>query len=109
MAGYRTYILITIMLAALAAVFFALPDSSPPASGAFVKCSACHPEQADELKRAFFHTSMQCADCHRLSEFREDLRSHDAATLACTACHAGIPRMKDKKSLDHTSFNVAYY
>jgi hypothetical protein len=86
MAGYRKYILIIILLAALAAVFFALPDSRPPASDTFAKCSACHPGQADELKRAFFHTSMQC-----------------------TACHAGIPKMTDKKPLDHTSFNAAYY
>ncbi|MDP2844520.1 MAG: hypothetical protein Q8N79_00405 [Candidatus Methanoperedens sp.] len=52
---------------------------------------------------------MQCIDCHRLSEFRQDLRSHEAAMLSCSACHARLPNMTDEKPLDHRSFNVVYY
>lgn len=105
---YKIYILITILLAALAAIFFALPNS-PPASDPFVKCSACHPQQYDELKRAPFHTSMQCADCHILTEFRQDLRSHNAATPTCNECHAGLHEIIYKKPLDHTTFNLILY
>ncbi|MCZ7383985.1 MAG: hypothetical protein O8C63_04450 [Candidatus Methanoperedens sp.] len=107
MAGYRTNILIIILSAALAVTFFSLPNA--PASDPFAKCSACHTEQADELKRAPFHTSMQCADCHRLNEFRQDLRSHNATTLTCTGCHGKIPEITGQKPLDHTSFNLIHY
>lgn len=115
MAGYRIYILTIIILAVLAVVFlalpdrfFTLPDSRPTTSDTFVKCSACHQQQYDELKRAAFHTTKQCTDCHRLSEFKQDLRSHTATTRACAECHAKLPRMENKKPLDHTSFNLVY-
>ncbi|MCZ7381351.1 MAG: hypothetical protein O8C64_07260 [Candidatus Methanoperedens sp.] len=109
MAGLRTNILIISLSSVLAIALFTLPDNSPPASGAFAKCTACHPGQADELKRAPFHASMQCSDCHSLNEFRQDLRSHNATTLACTRCHGRIPEMTDQKPLDHTSFNLIDY
>ncbi|MCX9026433.1 MAG: hypothetical protein OIN85_10115 [Candidatus Methanoperedens sp.] len=102
MAGNRTYILIIILSAVFAVAFFALPNA--PSSGAFAKCSACHPQQTDELKRAPFHTSMQCTDCHELGSFRQDLRSHNATTPTCTGCHGGLHEIIYKKPLDHTSF-----
>lgn len=107
MAGYRPYILVIILSAVLAVAFFALPNA--PASGAFAKCSACHPQQVDELKRAPFHASMQCTDCHKLGSFNQDLRSHNATTLTCTGCHGRIPEITGQKPLDHMTFNLIHY
>jgi hypothetical protein len=123
MAGHRRYILILILLAVLAFaflalpnsgaidafVFLALPNTSAPAIEVFAKCTACHPQQVDELKRAPFHKSIQCTGCHKLGSFGQDLRSHDATTLTCSVCHTELLGISHEKPLDHTSFNLVYY
>ena len=86
MSRNRAYILIIIMSAVL--VFFVLPNAT--SSDPFAKCTACSPRQSDELKRAGFHVSMECTDCHKLGSFGDDLRSHDATTPACAGCHEGL-------------------
>ncbi|MDP2754173.1 MAG: hypothetical protein Q8P40_07260 [Nitrospirota bacterium] len=67
-------------------MFFALPknSSTPGNATEVITCKACHPKHDDELKRAYIHASMQCADCHSPGSFgHDDPYSHNATTLAC--------------------------
>ncbi|MDP2754179.1 MAG: hypothetical protein Q8P40_07290 [Nitrospirota bacterium] len=64
------------------------------------------PEHADDLKRAAFHTTMQCTDCHSPGSFgQDDPYRHNATTLACAACHQRLPQIEDRKPFDHSDFN----
>lgn len=88
MDNKRALVLLAFSLASVtASLFVPMYTGALTASDDYARCDACHIQEQDEFSRTRAHMTIQCTNCHTVSEFAPDLYSHNATTFACTYCH----------------------
>lgn len=86
--NHKLLLLISISFAIVVIKFFSpLYTGAISTSDDYTRCDACHIMEHDEFSRTSVHMSLQCTNCHNITDFAPDLYSHNATTFACIYCH----------------------
>ena len=67
-------------------------ETSAIQSSFVARCDACHPSEVEEFSYTPIHNTLICVNCHIISEFNDDLYSHNATTFDCIFCHTDQDR-----------------
>ncbi len=86
----RIISLVFISFASIEASFFVAPVYTSTSNTTIARCDACHVDVQGQFSITRVHRALTCTDCHSISEFGPDLYSHNATTLECIHCHAGV-------------------